>query len=149
MKRIVTIVILGTITFTGCKKEEVTQQIPGPVVKTNIHFEGIWKRTFEAGPGNLHTANYLVYQDNIRYTLSGQVGNANYLMERDTFLLKNNRFIGHTNDNTYYLVFVKNVLGDSLTLYKQEVTDVNDGMTIDVPSDTTTLNHGWNNYYKQ
>lgn len=149
--RTLLLAVVVTLFITACEKEDTTETSDPQdqdIQLEAIPFTGNWQRQFEAGPGNLHTVNYAIYQDSIHYTLSGNIGNADYVMQRDTFLLDNNRFIGHTNSNQYYLLFVKHVSNDSIALYKQEVADVPDGMSITVPSDTTTANHGWNTYYK-
>lgn len=141
--------LVATLIIFSCKKEAVEPIKVPQASRAEIPYTGVWKRQFEAGPGNLHTVNYFVYKDSIRYTLSGPVGNANYVMHRDTFLTKDNRFIGHTPDDVYYLIFFKNLSTDSITLYKQTVTTVSEGLDVKVPVATTTQNHGWNNYAKQ
>ncbi len=149
MRPSITLFLAVILFSTSCKKEEIKPVVGPQTQRDEISFTGTWQRQFEAGSGNLHTVDYLIYQDSIRYTLAGPVGQANYLMQRDTFLLENNRFIGHTSSNQHYFIFVKYENTDSITLYKQEVADVTKGMTIDVPDDTTTANHGWGAYYKQ
>tara|TARA_B100000809_G_scaffold262125_1_gene312401 strand:+ start:200 stop:649 length:450 start_codon:yes stop_codon:yes gene_type:complete len=149
MNKLIQLSLLGFIILTGCKKDDTIEPTPSsPQLKTEIPYAGIWERQFEAGIGNLHTVNYYIYQDSTRYVLTGAIGNANYLMQRDTFLLDDNRFIGHTNSGQYYLMFVKNVSNDSITLYKQEINDLEEGMSINMPNDTTTQNHGWSTYHK-
>lgn len=126
------------------------ESIPEPMIEQeNIPFQGNWVRQFEAGPGNVHDVLYAVYQDSIRYTLSGPVGNANYVMLRDTFVLENNRYIGHTPDDQYYVLFVKDINSDNITLYKQPISSVEEGMTVEVPDAETTEHHGWSVYTKQ
>jgi len=139
------------IGLMGCKKKEEVESTPETeaTTKTTIPFTGIWERKFETRPGNFQTAKYAVYQDSIGYTLSGAVGNADYVMLRDTFLLEKNRFIGHTSTNQSYLIFVKNISNDSITLYKEEVANITAGLNANFPSDTTTQNHGWNTYGKK
>jgi len=146
MKNIFALSLLGLVVFTACKKEK-TELIPTP--KASIPFTGIWERSFQAGPGNTQTVTYSIYQDSIKYVLDGPIGQANYVLHRDTFLLEDNRFIGHTNANSYYLIFVKNITADSIHLYKELVTSVSNGMAIDIPNDTTTQNHGWGTYSKK
>ncbi|MCT4582720.1 MAG: hypothetical protein N4A35_14995 [Flavobacteriales bacterium] len=149
MKRIIFTSTL-VATLLSCKKEEAPEE-NDPIVdveKIEIPFEGKWKRTFEAGPGNTQTVVYSIYQDSIRYTLTGPVANSNYNMIRDTFLLEDNRYIGHTTDNVYYLIFAKNVVDDSISLYKEIIPNFSAGMSTDVPHDSTTQNHGWAVYYK-
>lgn len=140
------LMILAVLLVISCDKDD--DNIP-EIEQEAISFNGVWSREFEAGEGNFHVAAYLVYQDSIRYTLAGSLGNANYVINRDTFLLENNRYIGHSITNQHYLIFVKNANQDSITLYKQEVIDMAEGLIIDVPADDTVANHGWNTYYKQ
>lgn len=146
MKNIFVLTLSGLLFLAACKKED---PMPSPTPKATIPFTGIWERSFQAGPGNMQTVTYSVYQDSIRYVLDGPIGQANYVLHRDTFLLEDNRFIGHTNANLYYLIFVKSITADSIHLYKELVTSVNNGMTVDIPSDTTTQNHGWGTYSRK
>ena len=113
-----------------------------------VPFTGHWARQFSAA-GLLHDASYTIHQDSIRYKLSGGIGNANYLILKDTFLLKDQRYIGHTPDGQHYLIFVKNHNADSLILYKQKVSTISEGLKLGIPPDHTTANHGWNVFYKQ
>lgn len=147
MKNIFLLTLVVLLFLCGCKKEKTTE--PDPTPKTSIPFQGKWERSFQAGPGNKQTATYSIYEDSIRYVLTGPIGQANYLLSRDTFLLDDNRFIGHTKNNLYYLIFVKTITSDSIHLYKELVTSVSDGMSTPVPSDTTTQNHGWGAYSKK
>lgn len=114
----------------------------------NIPFTGTWKREFSAGEGNNHEVFYHIYQDSIRYILNGPVGNANYVMKRDTFLLKNNRYIGHTSNNQHFLIFVKEHKGDSISIYKKKVKSISEGLAESIPATDDTSNHGWNIYFK-
>ena len=45
-------------------------------------------------------------------------------------------------------MFTKNVSTDLITIYKQKINDVAEGLSIDVPSATSTQNHGWNTLNK-
>ncbi len=142
MKKIIILTLLWAVTI-GCSEEEVT-----PVDDTPISFTGNWSRQFEAGEGNWHTVTYSIYQDSIRYKLSGLIGNANYVLHRDRFQAEDNRFIGHTSANQYYLIFAKNITTDSIAIYKQQINSIDEGLTIAVPNANSTENHGWNTYHK-
>lgn len=143
--------IIFTFSFiVACKKEEEPEVVK-PIECIDlvpIPFVGKWERNFEAGPGNQQTVLYSIYQDSIRYKLTGQVGQANYNLIRDTFLVEDNRFIGHTSNNVYYLVFAKSYVSDSLKIYKEIIPNFNTGMNVSVPNDTTTHNHGWGVYHR-
>ena len=149
MKKIILISTASFFFFISCKKEEKVIEPKVTTTKAEIPFTGNWSRQFQAGPGNLQTAKYLIYQDSIRYILTGAIGQSNYVLMRDKFILEDNRFIGHNiNTNSYYLIFVKNVTNDSISLYKQIITTVSEGLNVSVPSDTTTQNYGWNTFKK-
>ncbi|MFV0571250.1 MAG: hypothetical protein ACK5M1_02315 [Xanthomarina gelatinilytica] len=114
-----------------------------------IEFTGTWQRQFEAGPGNLHYVTYKVYQDSIRYTLEGAIGSANCNIEKDHFAKTDNRFVGHNSENDiYYVLFIKDISESNITIYKKEVSDVEEGQTTAVPTADDTDNHGWNTYTK-
>lgn len=130
--------------MTGFKNIEQTK-IPTEI-KTSIL--GIWEREFKVMT-KLHTANYQIYQDSIKYQLTGLIGNANYLIKRDTFLSKTNRFIGHTKEKQYYLILAKKITENSISIYKQKINNIDEGLNILIPNDTTTQNHGWNLFYKK
>jgi len=149
MKTIITLSLLSLLLFS-CKKETVVKEKTPEVEvsETAIPFKGAWSRDFEAGTAGLHTVRYLISQDEIEYKLTGSIGQADYKIIRDTFLLENNRFIGHRPDNIYYLIFVKDVSEDSISIYKQLISNFNEGMNVAVPSDTSTQNHGWSTYFK-
>lgn len=119
-------------------------------IKATIPFEGLWDRQFEAGTGTgaWHTVLYSIYQDSIRYSLSGPIGNSDYTMLRDTFILEYNRYIGHTTANVYYLIFTSEITNDSIKIYKEIIPNFDNGMSIEVPHDTSTANHGWSYYSK-
>lgn len=132
------------LALTACDEP----QTEGDELDETIPFVGEWSRDFTAGPGNIHTATYLVEPDEIRYTLTGPIGNADYVMIRDAFDGSDNRFVGHTDEDKYYLVFVRDITEDSITLYKQEVESLDEGLDTAIPANDTTLNHGWNTYGK-
>ena len=139
-------IAIGITIWLGCSKDDDTDQI---FQRTEIPFAGTWTRQFEAGPGNLHTVFYGIYRDSIRYTLTGPIGNADYVMLRDTFLPENNRFIDHTPENQLYLLFAKIISADTIKMYKQEVSGMEEGRSVPVPAPNTTANYGWGTYTRQ
>ncbi|MEM1220723.1 MAG: hypothetical protein AAGH79_17515 [Bacteroidota bacterium] len=149
MQRAILTILASIVLFSACSKEETILPEPEEIMQIEIPFPGEWSRQFEAGPGSWHTATYQVYEDSIRYLLTGPVGNADYVMLRDTFLPENNRFIGHTSEGQHYLILVKDSTADSISLYKQKIDEMEEGLAIEVPDAATTENHGWNTYYIQ
>lgn len=114
----------------------------------SIPFVGTWSRTFSVGTAEQH-ATYTVTDDSIRYTLAGAIGNADYVMQRDAFVADERRFVGHTDDGLYYVVFVRDVSEEAITLYKAEVVSVGEGLGYEEPPEDTQENHGWNVYSRE
>ena len=148
MKSLFWTVLLGIMVLCSCSKDD-DSSIQPPVQQETILFDGNWTRQFEVGSGNLHTVLYSIYQDSIRYTLTGPIGNANYVMIRDAFKSAENRYVGHTPENKFYVMFAKDVSDQSITIYKQEVSSVDEGLNLPVPSASTSQNYGWNTFNKQ
>lgn len=143
------IVIFGlSLMTTGCARQAAepiaTRQLNAD--GDEITFVGTWSRAFEPAPGSPHTATYIIEPDSIRYMLEGDVGNADYVMLRDAFVGNDNRYVGHTDDGLYYVLFVRDADDAGITLYKQEVDSLSDGLNLDIPPKDTTENHGWNRY---
>lgn len=149
MKKLLASSLLTILVFTSCHRNNDNDgPVTPPTNGVEIPFQGKWQRQFEAGPGNPHTVSYLIENDKIRYVLTGVIGNADYTMVRDTFLMENNRFIGHTSDNHYYVLFTKDVSDNHITVYKKEVENVTEGLNEPLPAPDNTENHGWNVFEK-
>lgn len=151
MKKYIATSVLSLLMLSSCvKKDKITSISTEPINSNSIDipFSGDWEREFETGPGIKHKANYHVYKDSIRYKLAGIFVNRDYVMLRDTFLNKENKFIGHTSDNQYYVLFAKDVSENTVTIYKQEIKNVEEGLKITQPADNTTESHGWNTFQK-
>lgn len=118
-------------------------------VEDPIPFLGTWTREFEVGPGNMHVATYVVESDRIHYTLTGNVGNADYVMLRDRFSGTDNRFVGHTKDGELYVLFAREISDRNVTIYKKRVDGLTAALELAVPPADTTENHGWNAYEKR
>ncbi|MDE0628368.1 MAG: hypothetical protein OXH99_18385 [Bryobacterales bacterium] len=113
-----------------------------------ISFLGTWTREFDVGPGNTHIATYVVASDRIHYTLTGDVGNADYIMIRHAFSGTDNRFVGHSKDGEYYVLFARDISDRNVTIYKQKVDGLTAALELAMPPNDTTENHGWNSYEK-
>lgn len=113
-----------------------------------IPFLGTWTREFDVGPGNTHIATYVVASDRIHYTLTGDLGNADYVMIRHGFSGTDNRFVGHTKDGKYYVLFAREISDRNVTIYKQKVDGLTAALGLAMPPIDTTENHGWNSYEK-
>ncbi len=89
---------------------------------------------------------YRVWEDSIQYEMEGSL-NLNYTIKKDTFLTKDNRWIGNLHGNPY-VIFVKNVTPDSISIFKQEIKNMEEALKMPFPSDTAMSRFSpWNVYY--
>ncbi len=120
----------------------------GDSAEDPIPFLGTWTHEFKVGPDSPHVATYVVASDRIHYTLTGSVGSADYVMIRDDFSASDNRFVGHTNDGEFYVLFARDISDQNITIYKQKVDGLTVALELPEPPIDTTESHGWNTYRK-
>lgn len=146
MKNLSTIIIALLITISSCKKEEI------PIINPDLDtpdFIGNWERKYDI-LGAEFTATYLIDSSQITYSNKGNgPGNTEYTIQFDSYNEDEKRWIGHTEDNKYYLIFFKDIEKESITLYKQKVKDPNEALEVELPNEETSQNYGWNTYSRQ
>lgn len=146
MKNIPLLLLIIITAFSSCKKEEI------PLINPDLdtpNFIGNWERKYDI-LGSEFTASYFIDSTQIIYKNEGNgPGNAEYTIQFDSYNEDENRWIGHTEENKYYLIFFKNITSTNITLYKQKVNDPNEAQEIDIPADDNNQNYGWNTYQKQ
>ena len=144
MKKHVLLVILLIIGISACensKKSESTLKVDNA-----ISFKGTWTRSFELAKDTIQLVYYRIWEDSIQYEMKGPL-NLNYTIQKDTFIAKDNRWIGNLHGNPYVL-FVKNVTTDSIAIFKKEIKNKEEGLTMSFPSDTAMSRFSpWNVYY--
>ena len=144
MKKYVLLVILSIIGITACENSKKTET----TLKTDhtISFEGTWERSFDLGNDSIQDVFYRIWEDSIQYEMKGPL-NLNYTLQKDTFISKDNRWVGKLYEQDY-VVFVKNITSDSIAIFKQKTKSIEESMSIPFPSDTATSRFSpWNVYY--
>ncbi|ALU74364.1 hypothetical protein AUW17_03360 [Tenacibaculum dicentrarchi] len=142
MKILKSILVMAMIAFmaVSCSSEDE------PIVD-NLAIEGVFSRDFDV-QGASHRATYTIYSDKITYNLAG-LHNTNYTIKKEFFTSKDNRWIGVSeNNNTFYVLFFKDVKDNQFTMYKKMVKSLEEGKTTPVPTADDIENHGWNTYVK-
>ncbi|MEL7120274.1 MAG: hypothetical protein AAFO07_12560 [Bacteroidota bacterium] len=141
--------LLITTLFSFCFLDETGNELSNTFEFTEIPFTGTWTRTFEIAPRIKNTAEYTINEESIRYTLDGMISDTDYTILKDVYQAEDKRFIGHTKSEQYYLIFFKEVTDNSITIYKQKVANVEEGMKVAIPAADTKANYGWNTYEKK
>ena len=144
MKKYLLILILSIIGITACENSKKTETT---LKKDNtVPFIGNWGRSFELGKDSTQLVFYRVWEDSIEYEMKGPL-NLNYTLQKDTFIVKDNRWIGKLHEENY-VVFVKNITSDSIALFKKKTENKAEALSIPFPSDTATSRFSpWNVYY--
>lgn len=139
-------ILIILISLSSCTKEKI--EIINPV-KDIPNFVATWSRTYDI-LGSEFKATYKIDTNEIYYSNKGSgPGNTDYIIEFDSYQETDKRWIGHRDNNQYYLLFFKDIDSESITIYKQKVDNPNDAQNIAIPADDTNENYGWNIYYKE
>lgn len=144
MKHYLLTVFFIVIGISACENSKKTTA--NQIDNHKISFEGVWTRSFDLGNDSIQDVFYRIWQDSIQYEMKGPL-NLNYTLQKDTFVSKDNRWIGKLYDQDY-VVFVKNITQDSIAIFKQKTKSTEEAMSMPFPSDTATSRFSpWNVYY--
>ena len=151
MKNYLLFIIITCLSLAACENTRTPKEakiLPFETVQT-IPVEGEWTRTFSLGEGSDSLAHvfYRIEKDKIEYEMKGMLP-LNYTIAVDTFVAKDNRWVGKLNDVSY-TVFVQVLSTDSINLFKLKVENRQVGLDMPVP-DTGAKSHftSWNIFYK-
>lgn len=143
-KHFLLVVLILVIGITACENSVKTKS----TLETDkeIPFEGTWTRSFELGKDSLQFVYYRIWEDSIHYEMKGPL-NLNYMIQKDTFLAKENRWVGNLEGNPY-VIFLKNITADSITLFKENVKTKEEALTMSFPADTAKSRFStWDVFY--
>jgi len=148
MKKSILILATIIIGITACENSKKTRT----TLKMNneISFEGVWGRNFELGEGkdSVQLVFYRIWEDSIQYEMKGPM-NLNYTLQKDTFIAKDNRWVGKLNGESY-VIFAKNITSDSIQIFKKKIKNKAAAMSIPFPSDTARSRFSsWNVFYSK
>lgn len=142
------IIAIFIISFTACKnadKIEVKEK-EDLVITNKLPFEGIWTRSFELAKDSIQQVFYRVWTDSIQYEMQGSLP-IKYTMYKDTFISKENKWIGKLKEVPYVL-FVKINSKDSITLFKKQAMNNSEALQMKTPHDSVSSHYSsWNTYY--
>ncbi len=146
MKKSIILLILIGLVITSCKKSEKVNTVEKQTVK--IPFEGTWTRSFKMGENVEADVTYVISSDSIRYEMNGPM-QMKYTIKKDTFLVKENKWIG-SKDGTPYVIFVKNNTNEAITLLKMKLKTKAEGVSMAFPSDSARSKFSsWNTYNRK
>lgn len=142
-----TIVVSCNDTSKDTQPIESTEIQSEVAEKSEIPFKGTWSRAFSMGEGMEQEVSYSITDKEIVYAMKGAMP-MEYSLIMDSFVSEDNRWIGTKGDETY-VVFVKNITAESISLFKQKADSKDAALKMVFPSDTTRSKFtSWNVYNK-
>lgn len=111
----------------------------------------IWQRDFYLAPELKHHVEYQLGSDSLSYAIEGDAVNMAYQMKVDTIVSQDKRIIAFDNRGKCYVLFIKDLGGDSIKIFKEEKKDRTEALSFPIPAPDYKDNHnqGWNTYYKK
>jgi len=146
IKQLITLTIIIVLTFS-CKNN-TDKKVTTKKTTINNPYLGSWSRDFQMSSEVTATVTYTFFNDSIQYQMKGPM-NLNYTIKKDTFLIKENKWIGKKDQDTY-AIFIKKDTEKSITLLKMKVKDKLSAIKMPFPSDTARSKFSsWNTYNKK
>lgn len=110
-----------------------------------------WQRDFYPMPGLKHHVEYQLGKNTLHYAIEGKAVNASYAMKVDTVIPEENRIVAFDKDGACYVLFIKELGGDSIKIFKEQRNDRADALNFPIPALDYKANHnqGWNTYRKK
>jgi len=144
MKNFVFVIMILFIGITACDNSNKSKKTSKN--DSEISFIGTWTRSFEMGKDSLQFVYYRIWEDSIHYEMKGPL-NLNYTIQKDTFLANENRWVGNLEGNPY-VIFLKNISTDSITLFKENVKTQEEALKMPIPADTAKSRFStWDVFY--
>ena len=133
-----TIKFLILLTFfagaVSCTQDE-DGAVPG---LDSFDIEGSFGREFAVG-GTTQIATYMFGQEAITYDLAGGFAQSNYDIVKEYYASDEQRWIGYRESNSaYYVIFFNNVSDTEISLYKKQVSTLEEGINEPVPAADNT-----------
>jgi len=145
MLKNVIIIIFSSIILFSCSNEK--KKSTDKIDSSNPYL-GTWTRSFEMGPEVKAQVTYTFKDDEINYEMNGPM-KLNYTIVKDTFLIKDKRFIG-VKDSEMYVVFIKDDTKESLTILKMKVESKEKALNMPFPSaEARSKFSSWNTYKRE
>ena len=133
--------ILPALVLTGALMAFTTDQ---PV-------KGKYRWDFEIQGSGVQTSVHEFAEDHILYTMKGPAYTVAYRMdivehEKNRYVLKGAE--GSPKSGRYFVIFLKDLTPDALTMYKKEFSTLEEATAFPQPEADNTESHGWNVYTK-
>lgn len=116
---------------------------------TDPPVKGKYRWDFEIPGSGVQTSVHDFAGDHILYTMKGAAYTVEYRMdivkqEKNRYTLKGAE--GSPKSGRYFVIFLKDITPDAITMYKKELSTLEEAMAFPEPDADNTESHGWNVY---
>lgn len=110
---------------------------------------GKYRWDFEIPGSGVQTSVHDFAEDHILYTMKGAAYTVEYRMdivkqEKNRYILKGAE--GSAKHGRYFVIFLKDITPDAITMYKKELSTLEEARAFPEPDANNSQSHGWNIY---
>lgn len=143
-------IALSVLLLASCThkiNKEETSEFSDRLENDGFDYAGTYSWSFNL-MGSEQISTHRLYQDSISYSMTGKVYSTDYTMKKLSYEKKKGKWIGVDKDGVVYVLFFKEKMDSTFTLYKRKCKNngLEEAINFDVPAPDATDDHGWNVY---
>ncbi len=128
------------------EEPEVAEEKSSTLKNDEFNLTGAYHWTFYLGFIK-QKSTHIFAKDYIDYSMRGIAHSTDYRIEKISYDDGNKKWIGKSEDGTFYVLFFKDITDEAVTIYKHKCTeDMKEAVAFARPTDDETKDHGWNIY---
>ena len=112
-------------------------------------FLGTYTWTFDVPNYGTQVSMNIFTPDSIVYDMSGPAYSTRYVIFKESYNEAEGRWVGHTGNDIYYVMFFKDRTEDRVTIYKHKCENRDEAYAFPLPAPDAEEDHGWNVYLYQ
>ncbi|MEM6526084.1 MAG: hypothetical protein AAGF85_10100 [Bacteroidota bacterium] len=143
----ITMVLVFQISCTHRNTDDQTRKYADLLVKDNLELTGDYYWNFQL-MGGTQRSKHSFYRDSIVYKMEGKVYSTDYTMQKLSYDIASNKWIGQDEQGIVYVLFFKYVTDSTISIYKHKckTKGLEEALSFKIPDADATTDHGWNTY---
>lgn len=121
---------------------------PGPA-QDPFPLRGTYTWTFEIAGHGTQVSTHVFAADSVLYEMDGPAYATRYTIHHESYDAAEGRWVGHTGNGIYYVMFFADRTDESVSVYKHRCTSRDEAYAFPLPAPDATADHGWNTYLRQ
>ncbi|MEM1268683.1 MAG: hypothetical protein AAF752_16815 [Bacteroidota bacterium] len=133
--------------MTSCSAQDPAENTAP--VQDPFELRGTYAWTFDIPNYGTQVSKNVFGAELVEYSMDGPAYTTRYDIHLESFDAAEGRWVGHTGNGVYYVMFFKDVTDESVTIYKHKCVDQDEAYAFAFPGPDATADHGWNVYVRQ